>query len=212
MTHNLLESLSAARRASVGVGVGTLLQQPEVEVWVAGDSSRVGVRLTSDQRGPLRMLRDTGRYCALMATIFAIGCGGTGEDHSDPAAGAGGAGTAGTSSLCGSPGMSGAAGSNDKPIPDACTSSCRDDGFATGTKSGDVCSCDSPTDSACSQAADAFCVCLASLDPPPCTVQDHFNDYVECHTNRAGKRAMLLCVGGYVQGTKVDCDAASSCF
>jgi hypothetical protein len=123
--------------------------------------------------------------------------------------GGSGAGIGGNTAGTNSGGMPNVAGA---PPTDACTQTCIDNGFSSGNQAQGQCQCANPTDMACVQAMEAFCVCLAAKEPPPCTDQDRFNDYVACHTDRGGERAKLLCVGGYVQGTSVDCDAALSCF
>lgn len=163
------------------------------------------------------------RPCLLASLCFAVvACGSSpnnGDDGDDTHHSTGGSGASGgttplggTGAASGSGGTSSSGGSAGTPASDTCNQTCQADGFATGTSSGNHCTCDTPTDAQCSQAMQAFCFCLATLEPPPCTAQDQFNDYVACHTNLGGFRSGFLCVNGYVSGNQVDCNGAQSCF
>ncbi|HEV8549955.1 MAG TPA: hypothetical protein VGQ57_13020 [Polyangiaceae bacterium] len=166
-------------------------------------------------------LRSSLQACLFVVCSMSVACGGSpshGDDDDDSdhggqggSSGSGGTSGKGSGGTSGSAGESGSGGTSNV-VTDTCTTTCQDDGFESGTASGNSCTCASPTDAACVQAMSAFCTCLAAKEPPPCTSQDQFNDYVECHTNRAGLRSKLLCVGGYVSGSSIDCDAALGCF
>jgi hypothetical protein len=91
--------------------------------------------------------------------------------------------------------------------PFDCAGQCMEMGFEGGTDDAGACVCGEPLDEECFVGTAAVCACDASINQP-CSDQDAFSYYARCYQDIGAIRELLTCVGGFVEDSEIDCEAA----